>query len=225
MNVYLFLGAQERGCLWWQKTGLPVSPPDIKRWIYWLWLGKLRGSCPLHEQRAVNENGVICSEARKTSSFKRSPRNLGKQSFKAESCYGNLAFQTSVIKMLSVPSVVPTLNHTFQIAWPPLEGVFSKADCAECMNRYDGFTRWHQTRVLCDYVETIRGIIGRWPWGHPLSKYQANGGLLLLCVKAIFQHWTRLSCDDTISHYKKKNQANGEVFGSSSLVLESNNSS
>lgn len=70
-------------------------------------------------------------------------------SFKAESCYGNLAFQTNVIKIPPVPFVVPTLNHTFQIGRPPLEGVFSNASHRECMNRYDGFTRWHQTWVPC----------------------------------------------------------------------------
>lgn len=149
--MYIFFwGPREGGACDDKRQGLPVSPPDIKLWIYWLWLGKLRGSCPLREWRAVNENGVICSEARKTSSFKRSSRNLGKQSFKAGSCYGNLAFQTNdVIKIPPVPSVVPTLNHTFQIAWPPLEGVFSNAGYRECVNRYDGFTRWHQTRLPC----------------------------------------------------------------------------
>ena len=46
MNAYLFPGAREGdACDDWRQ-GLSVSSPGIKLWIYWFWLGELRGICP-----------------------------------------------------------------------------------------------------------------------------------------------------------------------------------
>lgn len=153
--MYIFFWGPREGnaCDDKRQGGLSVSPPDLKLWFYYFWLGKLRCTCPLHKQRAVTKNGIICSESRKTSSFERSLRKLSKQSFKAESRYGNLSFKKkNVIKILSMPSV-PCILTTL-----PMQGslqqkaVFSNAGCRKCVNRYGGLSRQHWTWLQCTNI-------------------------------------------------------------------------
>lgn len=150
--MYIFFWGPREGnaCDDKRQGGLSVSPPDLKLWFYYFWLGKLRCTCPLLKQRAVTKNG-ICSESRKTSlKFLKGHRgNSVNKVLKPNPVMVTCHLKKNVIKILSMPSVPCILTTLPRQDSLQQKAVFSKTGCRKCVNRYGGPSRQHWTWLQC----------------------------------------------------------------------------
>lgn len=212
-----FSGGPEKGMPVMTKgRGLSVSLPDIKLWIYWFWLGKLRCICPLHAQRTVNKNGILCSECRKTSHVKGHQETLENKVFKSNRVVVTWHLK-NIIKILSVPSVdcvSTTLHKLHRLQW---EGGMGPLQCWLCVGSV-----WTGTEVCPDsadcesYVQTLSGTTaddhGDHPW--PKTKWVPDSSLFVW--KPLLA--LRLSCGNANSLLtlppllSAPNHASGEVM-------------